>query len=77
MKLGSVTKHDKRKKIMQKKLNDDVTSTKCDVIILFFIYGQYGAIWKPGSGCIICKTYLFINLLSYKSWKLKNLSHSS
>lgn len=77
MKLGSVTKHDKRNKIMPKKFDDDVFSTKCDVIIFFFIYGQYGVIWKPGFGCIVYKTYLFINLLSYKRWKLKILSRSS
>ena len=43
----------------------------CDVIIIFPIYGQFGAIWKPDSGCIVCKTYIFINsnLLSYKNGK--------
>ena len=37
----------------------------------FFIYGQFGAIRKPDSGRIVCKTYIFINsnLLSYKIWK--------
>ena len=42
-----------------------------DVIIIFPIYGQFGAIWKPDSRCIVCKTYIFINskLLSYKNGK--------
>ena len=42
-----------------------------DVIEIFSIYGQFGAISKPDSGCIICKTYIFINsnLLSNKNWK--------
>ena len=42
-----------------------------DVIVIFSIYGQSGAIRKPDSGRMICKTYIFINsiLLSYKNWK--------
>ena len=41
------------------------------VIVIFMIYGQFGAIRKPDSRCIVHKTYIFIssNLLSYKSWK--------
>ena len=49
----------------------------CDVIVFFPIYGQFGAILKPDSGCIVCKIYIFIvnNILFYKNWKkeLKNL----
>ena len=43
----------------------------CDVIAIFPICGQFGAFWKPDSGRIVCKTYVFINsnLLSYKNWK--------
>ena len=43
----------------------------CDFIVIFPIYGQFGAIWKPDSGRIVCKIYVFIksNLLSYKKWK--------
>ena len=50
----------------------------CDVIVIFPIYDQFGAIWKPDSGCIACKTYFFIksNLLSTKSEnKTKHGSH--
>ena len=45
--------------------------TNCDVIVIFPIYGQSGAICKPDSGDIVCKTYIFIksNLLSYRNWK--------
>ena len=41
----------------------------CDVIIIFSIYGQFGAIVKPDSRGIVCKTYIFINtnLLSDKT----------
>ena len=43
----------------------------CDVIVIFPIYGQFGAIRKPDSGGIVCKTYTLINsnLLSCKNWK--------
>ena len=36
-----------------------------DVITIFPIYGQFGAIWKPDSGPIVCKTYIFINSTLY------------
>ena len=46
-------------------------STNCEVIIIFQINGQFEAIQKPDSGCIVCKTYIFINsnVLSYKNGK--------
>ena len=46
-------------------------SANCDVIVVFPIYGQFGATRKPDSVRIICKTYTFIysNCLSYKNWK--------
>ena len=42
-------------------------SENCDVTVIFWIYGQFGAIRKPDSGRRVCKTYVFINsnLLSY------------
>ena len=69
MKLGPVTKLHKRSKTTLKKVDDDVMLENCDVIVIFPIYGQFGAIWKPDYGCIVSKTYFFINsnLLSYKS----------
>ena len=53
-------------------------SANCNVIINFPIYGQYGTIWKPDSGNIVYKIYIFIesNLLSYKNWK-QNLKTSN
>ena len=43
----------------------------CVVIVILWIYGQFGAIWKSGSGRKVYKNYIFINsnLLSYKNWK--------
>ena len=69
MKLGPVTKLDKRNKITSKKLDDNVMSENCDVITIFSIFGQFGAILKSNSGRRVCKFYIFINrnLLSYKN----------
>ena len=55
-------------------------STNSDVMAIFPIYSQFGAVRKLDTGRIVCKTYIFINsnLLSYENWKqLKNLEHSS
>ena len=46
---------------MSKKIDDDVMSENCDVIAIFSIYGQFGAIRKPDSGHIVSKFYIFIN----------------
>ena len=78
MKPWPVTKTDKRNKTLSKKIDDNVTSENCDVIVIFPISDQFGAIWKPDSERIVCKTYIFINsnLLSYKNlkqnWKSSN-----
>ena len=69
MKLGPVTKLDKRNKTSSKKFEDDIMSANCDAIVIFPTFGQSGAIWKPDSAHIVCKIYIFINsnLLSYKN----------
>ena len=57
MKLGPVTKLDKRDKTLKKKKkDDDVMSETCDVIVIFQMYGQFRAIRKPDSGRVVCKT---------------------
>ena len=61
MKLGQVTKLNKRIKTTSKKLKDDVITENYDAIAIFPIYGQFGAIRKPDSGRIVCKTFIFIN----------------
>ena len=68
MKLGTVTKRDKRNKMTSEKFGDDVMSGNFDVIVIFPIYIQFGAIRKQDSGRIVFKTYIFINsnLLSCK-----------
>ena len=69
MKLGSVTKLNKRNKAKSEKFDVDVISVNCDVIAIFPIYGQFRAIREPEAGRIICKSYNLINssLLSYKN----------
>ena len=39
MKLGTVTKPDKRNKTTSKKFDDDVMSENCDVIVIFWVFG--------------------------------------
>ena len=56
MKLGPVTKRDKRNKTTSKKFDGEVISTNCVVIVIFPIYGQFGAIQKSNSARIACKT---------------------
>ena len=48
MKLGAVTKLDKRNKTTSKKFDNDIVWRSCDMIAIFPIYGQFGAIWKAG-----------------------------
>ena len=74
MRLRPVTKLDKKNKTASKKFHHDVMSANCDIIFpilfpsfFFSICGKFRAIWKPDSGRIVCKTYIFINsnILSY------------
>ena len=67
MKLGPVTKPDKRNKTMSNKFDDGIMLANCDVIVIFLIYGQFEAILGPDSRCLVCKSYIFINsnFLSY------------
>ena len=57
MKLGPVTKLDKRNTAIPKRFDNDIMSTNCDVIAVFAIYGHFAAIRKPDSGRMIYKTY--------------------
>ena len=48
MKLERVTKIDKRNKLILKKIDGDVLSANCNVIVIFPIYGQFGS--NPETG---------------------------
>ena len=69
MKFEPVTKRDTKKKTTTKKFDEDIMSANFDVNVIFPILGQSGAIQKPDSRCIVCKTYIFknTNLLFYKN----------
>ena len=72
IKLGPVTKLNKRNTATSKTIDDDVWSTNCDVNAFFPIYRQSEAIQKPDFGLMDYKTYkIFINSnpKSYKTWK--------
>ena len=51
-------------------------SADCDIIVIFWIYDQFGAIQLYDSGCIVCKTFIFLssNFLSYKNLKQNSKS---
>ena len=53
----------------QKIFDYDFTSANCDVTDIFLVYCEFGAIERPDSGRIVCKTYITINsnLLYYKN----------
>ena len=61
----------------KKKMDDYIMSGNSEVIVIFPIFGQFGAIRMPDSRHIVWKTYISIeiNLLFYKKMKteLKNL----
>ena len=57
MKLGPITKLDKRNKVTSKTIDDGILPVNCNVIVIFVIYGQFGAIRKPDTGRMVCKTY--------------------
>ena len=62
MNFGSVTKIDKRNtETLKKSLTMALITTNCDVIVIFSIYGQFGAIQRPDSESMVCNTYIFIN----------------
>ena len=69
MKIGPVTKLDKRNVATSKRFDDNATSANSDVIVFFPIYGPFAAIWEPYSGRMAYEIYIFINndLLCYKN----------
>ena len=54
MKLRPLTKLDKRNKTASKNVDNDVMSVNCDVILIFPIKSQFGAIQKLDSGRVVC-----------------------
>ena len=52
---GPVTKLGKRNK-KHKKIDDGIKLANCDAIVILPIFDQFGAIRKPDSRGIVCKT---------------------
>ena len=71
MELGPVTKLHERNKITSRKSDDDIMSGNCDVIVIFPIYGQFGAIRMRDCRRIVCKSLRFINSNLFMSQNLK------
>ena len=74
MKFGQVTQHDKRNKKVSKIFWLWPHISKLWRHWHFSGLLQFGAIQRPDSGRIVCKTYISINsnVLSYKKWKKIN-----
>ena len=80
MKHGPGTKLDKKNKTILKKIDDNVMSANCDVIFIFPIYDQFGAIQKLDSGRISVKLTFSLTVTFYLTKtqnKTKNLLYSS
>ena len=60
MKLGPVTKLDKRNTSTSKKFDDDVMSASYGVIVIFPIYGWFRAVRYPDSGRMVYDSYIII-----------------
>ena len=71
LKLGPVTKIDKRKKTFSKEIDDSAMSENYDVIYFFQIYGQFGAIRKPDSGRMSIKL-IFSSIVTFYLTKTEN-----
>ena len=69
MKLEPVTKLDKRNKTTSKKSHVDVMLGNCETIVIFRIFGHFGAVRMSDPGYRVCKNYVFSNsnLLFYKN----------
>ena len=67
MKLGPVTKLDKRNKTKSKKFDDDAVSANCDTIVIFLVYGQFGAIRIPDVYFVKLKFSLIVNFYVTKT----------
>ena len=59
MKLGQVTKFNKSNTVTSRKTDDNVMSGNCDVTVIFPFHGQFRAIRKMNSGCMVCENLYF------------------
>ena len=57
---------------MSKKFDDDVMSVNYDLIVIFAIYAQFGALRKPDSGRMVLQLTFFFILQKLKT-EVENL----
>ena len=74
MKLRQVTKLYKRSKATSNKFDGDAMSKNCDVIVTYSIHGQFGAIPKPDSRCIVGKLTVTFYLIKTANITKKSLT---
>ena len=58
-----------------KNFDDSVMLASCEIIVIFPIYGQFGAIRKPDSERMFCKIY--ISILQKLKTELKKVSNTA
>ena len=76
MKLGPPAKLVKKNKTASKKSDSNVMSKNCDVIAIFPICSQSGAIWNPDSESIVCKLIFSLAVIFYLT-KIENRTKKS
>ena len=76
MKLRLVTKLDKKNKTTSKTFDDDVMSKNCDVIVIFRIFSQFGAVRRPVSGTESAKV-MFSVIAAFCLTKTENRTKKS
>ena len=74
MKLGPVTKLEKKNKT-SKKFDVDVMSENCEVIVIFRIFGLFGAVRRPDSQSL--QKFMCLVIVSFCLTKTKNRTKKS
>ena len=74
MKLGQVTKLDKRNTTTSEKFDNDFMQANYDFIVIFPTYGQFGAMQKPSARISLTATLHFTKTKNRIKKSLKKLS---
>ena len=77
MKFGPIIKLYKRNKATSNIFDDDVMSKNCDVIVIFAIYGQFGAIRKPDTAKLMFSLKVTFYLTKTENRTNKSLTQLS
>ena len=74
MKLGPVTKLDKRNKATSKNFDGAIMTENYEVVDIFPIYSQFGTIWIPDVQCIKLIFSLIVTFYLIKTEKRTKIS---